>query len=123
LLTGSWRDAHCGDRSQKIFDLSGCHLASSPVAESSHDEAAGSAGAAAVGSPGLGEEQAVIAERRGLGALDVLKPLQVLGAGPRVAHTRRPLEDSNLAGCKANTRRLHAKDHNRHRGTRRLPVL
>ncbi len=72
--------SHAGrrDRTQLILDLTRRHLTRRSITESSHDHTARHASTAAVGSPEIGEEQTMVAERRGFGILDLLEPPQIL---------------------------------------------
>ena len=71
------RHAGGGDRPQERLDLGRGDLRRRPVAERGHDESRRRARAPLVRCPRLGEVGLVGADRRGLGAADLLQPLQV----------------------------------------------
>jgi hypothetical protein len=80
LFTVRGGDAGGGDRAQQILDFVRRHVARRAVAERCHHVARRDAATSAVSLAWLGEDAPVVAQRRGLGALHVLEPAQVLAS-------------------------------------------
>ncbi len=67
----------CCDSVQELVDLSCRHVRSRPIAEGCHDQAVVRSVPAPMRKTRLGEQISMIAQRRGLGILDVRKPPEV----------------------------------------------
>ena len=74
------------DRPKEVFDLTGHDLTSWAITQGGHDQTAGGAATPAVSLAWLGEQAAVVPQRGGLGALDVVEPAQVLRSQLPEAH-------------------------------------
>ena len=77
LVDRARRDAARGLLGEHRVDLAGRDLVGGPVAECVHDEPAVLAAPAAVGRAGLDQQVAVLTQRRGLRAADLLEPVEV----------------------------------------------